>query len=45
VCAGGGRLATALGIPGDDEDANRREALAIGQWAHEFAATLREGQN
>jgi hypothetical protein len=41
VYAGEGRLATALGIPGDDDGATRREALAIGQWARDFAATLR----
>jgi len=33
--------ATALSIPGDDEQATRSEALAIGTWAHDFAASLR----
>jgi uncharacterized nucleotidyltransferase DUF6036 len=42
VYSGDGRLATALNIPGDDEEATRREALAIGRWAHDFAAPLRE---
>jgi hypothetical protein len=42
VSSGEGRLATALGIPGDDEEATRREALAIGRWAHDFAASMRD---
>jgi hypothetical protein len=37
-----GALATALNIPGDDPVATRTEAVAIGQWAHEFASSLRE---
>jgi hypothetical protein len=41
VYAGEGRLATALNIPGDDPGATRAEALAIGQWAHGFAKSLR----
>lgn len=41
VYSGEGRLAMALNIPGDDEDATRAEALAIGEWAHGFAASLR----
>lgn len=43
VYTGEGRLATALGIPGDDPQATRTEALAIGSWAHDFAASLRDG--
>ena len=42
VYSGEGRLATALNIPGDDPDATRTEALAIGRWAHEFALALRD---
>lgn len=42
IYSGEGRLATALSIPGHDEQATRREALAIGVWAHDFAAPLRE---
>lgn len=42
VYAGEGRLSMALNIPGDDEQATRREALAIGAWAHDFAASLRD---
>jgi len=42
VYSGEGRLATALGIPGDDTEATRREALAIGKWAHDFGASLRD---
>jgi hypothetical protein len=42
VYSGEGRLATALGVPGDAEDATRTEALAIGSWAHDFAAPLRD---
>jgi hypothetical protein len=42
VYSGEGRLATALNIPGDDPDATRTEALAIGRWAHDFAASLRD---
>ncbi len=41
VYSGEGRLATALSIPGDDPEATRAEALAIGRWAQEFASTLR----
>ncbi len=41
VYGGEGRLATALGIPGDDPKATRTEALAIGSWAHDFAGSLR----
>ena len=41
VYAGEGRLAMALKVPDDDEEATRGEALAIGQWAWEFAAPLR----
>lgn len=41
VYSGEGRLATALTIPGDDPEATRTEALAIGRWAHEFATSLR----
>jgi len=43
VYTGEGRLATALSIPGDDDAATRREALAIGAWARDFAAPLRDG--
>ena len=43
VYSGEGRLATALTIPGDNEQATRDEALAIGRWAHDFATTLRDG--
>ena len=43
IYSGEGRLATALGIPLGDEQATRSEALAIGQWAHDFAASLRDG--
>jgi len=42
VYSGEGRLATALNIPGDDPEATRTEALAIGRWAHEFAQSLRD---
>jgi hypothetical protein len=42
VYSGEGRLATALNIPGDDPEATRTEALAIGQWAHDFAQSLRD---
>lgn len=42
VYIGEARLATALAIPRDDEKATRDEALAIGRWAHDFAASLRE---
>jgi len=45
VYAGEGRLATALGVPGDDVAATRQEALAIGRWAHDFAAMLRDSQD
>lgn len=41
VYSGEGRLATALATPGDDAQATRSEALAIGRWAHEFAKSLR----
>lgn len=40
VYSGEGRLATALNIPGDNPEATRTEALAIGRWAHEFASSL-----
>lgn len=42
VYNGEGRLATALNIPGADEQACRREVLAIGRWAYEFAAAVRK---
>lgn len=42
VYSGEGQLATALTIPGDDAQATRSEALAIGRWAHDFAASLRD---
>jgi hypothetical protein len=42
VYGGEGRLATALGIPGDDEEATRSEAMAIGRWARDFASSLRD---
>lgn len=42
VYSGEGVLATALTIPGDDPEATRTEALAIGRWAQEFAAALRD---
>jgi hypothetical protein len=42
VYSGEGRLATALNIPGDNPEATRTEALAIGRWAHEFASSLRD---
>ena len=42
VYSGEGRLATALNIPGDDPEATRTEALAIGRWAHDFAQLLRD---
>lgn len=42
VYSGEGRLATALNIPGDDAEAARIEALAIGRWAHDFAQLLRD---
>ena len=35
-------LATALNVPGDDPEATRTEAVAIGRWAHEFASSLRD---
>jgi hypothetical protein len=44
VYSGEGQLATALHIPGDDEQATSSEALAIGQWAYDFAASLRDGR-
>ena len=44
VYSGEGRLATVLNIPGDDPEATRTEALAIGRWAQEFALALR-GRN
>lgn len=36
-----GRLATALGIPRDDPEATRAEAVAIGRWAAGFAHAMR----
>jgi hypothetical protein len=42
VYSGEGFLATALNVPGDDPEATRTEALAIGRWAQEFAAALRD---
>jgi len=41
VYSGEGRLAMALNVPRDDHEQARREALAIGQWAHDFAESLR----
>ena len=29
-------------MPGDDSEATRNEALAIGRWAQEFASSLRD---
>jgi hypothetical protein len=43
VYSGEGQLAIALHIPGDDEQATSSEALVIGQWAYDFAASLRDG--
>lgn len=43
VYSGEGRLAMVLNIPGDDAQAAHAEALAIGEWAHGFAASLRAG--
>ncbi|HSV37159.1 MAG TPA: hypothetical protein VLI04_00235 [Nocardioidaceae bacterium] len=43
IYSGDGRLAMALGIPGHEEHATRREALAIGAWAHNFAAGQQAG--
>lgn len=40
--SGEGVLATALNIPGEDPGATRTEALAIGQWTHDFAQSLRD---
>ena len=40
-CHGARMLATALNIPGDNPEATRTEALAIGRWAQEFAQSLR----
>ena len=40
VYSGEGRLATVLNIAGDDPEATRKEALAIGRWAHDFAQSL-----
>lgn len=42
VYSGEGLLATVLSIPGDDSEATRTEALAIGRWAQEFALPLRD---
>lgn len=42
VYSGEGVLATVLNIPGDDPEAIRTEALAIGRWAQEFAHSLRD---
>lgn len=39
-----GLLAQMLGVPGADEDATRNEALLLGQWAHEFAESLRQAR-
>lgn len=41
VYSGEGALPMALNIPGDDLEATRTEALAIGRWAHDFAQPLR----
>lgn len=43
VYSGEGRLAMALNIPGDDAQATRSEALAIGRWARGFASSRRDG--
>ena len=42
IYSGEGRLATALGVSGDDKVSTREEALAIGRWVHEFCAPLRD---
>jgi hypothetical protein len=42
VYAGEGVLAQLLAVPGADDQATRREALLIGQWAHDFADSLRQ---
>lgn len=42
VYTGEGCLATVLNIPGDDPEATRTEALAIGRWAHDFAQSLHD---
>jgi len=44
VYRGEGRLAMVLNIPADYEDATRAEAIAIGEWVHAFAASLRSAQ-
>lgn len=44
VYSGEGRLATAPNIPGDDPEATRTEAFAIGRWAHNFAQFLRDSE-
>lgn len=43
VYRGEGRLAMVLNIAGDDARAAHEEALAIGEWAHNFAASLHAG--
>jgi hypothetical protein len=43
VYTGEGRLATVLNVPGDDPEATRTEALAIGRWARNFAQSLHDG--
>ncbi len=41
VYEGEGLLGQMLGVPEADDEAVRREALAIGEWAHDFAEPLR----
>jgi hypothetical protein len=42
VYTGEGRLATALSVPSGDDQATRKEALAIGRWVSDFAESLRD---
>lgn len=42
VYDGEGLLALMLGIPSDDPQQTRQEALRIGEWAYQFAARLRD---
>lgn len=42
VYPGEAMLAQLLGVPNADEEATRREALLLGQWAHDFAESLRQ---
>ena len=44
VYTGEGMLAQLLGVPGADDEVTRSEALRVGQWAHDFADSLRQAE-